>query len=216
MKLLRKELWLASSPLIWLFLLFTGLTLLPGYPLLVGPLFVCPGLFYYFYNTRESNDLLYSALLPLRRSDAVRGKLAFVCLYEGLAFALIAVLTILRMTVLCNDARFGDRVLMPPNPAFLGFVLLMFALFNALFVNGFFRRAQAVAKPFLMFLPAGLLLIVAEEMLPRLPGLAVLRERGVLPLILQCLVLAGGAGVYGLLTRKTLKQCVTAFERMEF
>ena len=39
--LLKKELKLAASPLTWLFLVAAFMTMIPGYPILVGAFFVC-------------------------------------------------------------------------------------------------------------------------------------------------------------------------------
>ena len=44
-KLLRKELKLSASPLSYLFIAFGLMTLLPGYPILVGAFFISFGIF---------------------------------------------------------------------------------------------------------------------------------------------------------------------------
>ena len=56
--LLIKEIRLASSLLSYLFLLFSLMTLIPGYPIMVGSFFVCLGIFQSFQNARETNDIL--------------------------------------------------------------------------------------------------------------------------------------------------------------
>ena len=61
---LYKELHLAASPISWWFLAGALMTLLPGYPILVGSFFICFGVFQSFQHARESNDVLYSVLLP--------------------------------------------------------------------------------------------------------------------------------------------------------
>ena len=90
--LLNKELRLATSPLAWLFLIFSVMTFIPGYPILMGCFFVCLGLFQSFQNARESNDILYTVLLPVRKADAVKAKYISVCFFEILALLLMAVL----------------------------------------------------------------------------------------------------------------------------
>ena len=62
--LLFKELKLSASPITWLFILFGAMFMIPGYPVLCGAFFVTLGIFYSFQAARESNDILYSALLP--------------------------------------------------------------------------------------------------------------------------------------------------------
>ena len=65
--LLIKELRLPTSILSWLFLAFAAMTLIPGYPILLGSFFVCLGIFQSFQTIRENNDVLYTVLLPVER-----------------------------------------------------------------------------------------------------------------------------------------------------
>ena len=50
--LLNKELRLSASPLTYLFTLCAASALLPGYPILVGALLVCLGLFYSLHGVK--------------------------------------------------------------------------------------------------------------------------------------------------------------------
>ena len=68
-KLLRKEIQLAASPLSYFFIGFGLMAFVPGYPILVGSFFVCLGLFQSFQTAREANDLTYTALLPVANRD---------------------------------------------------------------------------------------------------------------------------------------------------
>ena len=95
--LLNKEFRLAASPLSYWFLAGSLMTLLPGYPILMSAFFVCMGIFQSFQNARESNDVLYTLLLPVPKRDLVRGKFAFSCLVQLAGFVLCAALTALRM-----------------------------------------------------------------------------------------------------------------------
>ena len=74
--LLRKELKLSASPLSYLFIAFGLMTLIPGYPILVGAFFISFGIFQSYQTAREANDILYSALLPISKADVVRSKFA--------------------------------------------------------------------------------------------------------------------------------------------
>ncbi|MGO3548708.1 MAG: ABC-2 transporter permease, partial [Paucilactobacillus nenjiangensis] len=57
--LLIKEIQLTSMPITFIFLLFAFMTLIPGYPILMGAFFICLGIFFSFQNGRETNDILY-------------------------------------------------------------------------------------------------------------------------------------------------------------
>lgn len=174
--LLNKELKLAVSPLTWMFLLGAFMTLLPGYPILLSAFFVCLGIFYSFQGYRESNDILYTALLPIRKADAVRAKYLIVLFFQGLAFLVICVLTVLRMTVLSNAGAYLSNFLNNPNPVYLAFVLMVFLSFNTFFVCGFFRTAYKFGWPFIGFVAAAVLLVFLSEILPHVPGLEFLHS----------------------------------------
>ena len=81
--LLYKEFFLATPPLTFLFLGFTAMTFLPGYPILCGAFFVCFGIFQSYQIGREDHDILYTVLLPVKKTDAVRAKYASGCGCRG-------------------------------------------------------------------------------------------------------------------------------------
>ena len=100
LKLLRKEMKLTASILSYLFIAFGLLTFCPGYPILVGAFFVSLGIFQSFQNARETNDILFSTLLPVAKREVVKGKYLFVCFIELCGLLLMGIAVVLRMTVL--------------------------------------------------------------------------------------------------------------------
>ena len=78
-KILLKEMKLSASILSYVFIVFGLMFLLPGYPVLCGVFFTTLGIYQSFQNMRETNDILFSALLPISKEDVVRGKYLFVC-----------------------------------------------------------------------------------------------------------------------------------------
>ena len=168
-KLLSKEIRLAASPLSWIFLVAALMTLLPGYPILMGAFFVCFGLFHSFQNARETNDTLYTVLLPVKKTDCVSAKYVFTCLIQLIGFALMAALTALRMTALAGAAPYVGNALMNATPLFLAFV---------------------------RFGVATLLLVFAGEALHFFPGLAFFNAPGGERPGLQLGILAVAALIY--------------------
>jgi len=169
-KLLNKEIRLAASPLSYWFLAAGLMTLLPGYPILVGAFFVCQGLFQSYQTMRENNDVVYSVLLPVSKADTVKGKFLFALFIEALGFAIMLALTLLRMTVMKDAAVYRSNPLMTANLCFLGAALIIFSLFNLVFIRGFFKTAFYFAKPFITFIILCGVVIIAEEILPHIPG----------------------------------------------
>ncbi len=214
-KLLTKEFRLAASPLSWIFLIAAVMTLLPGYPILMGAFFVCFGIFHSFQNAREANDVLYTVLLPVRKRDYVRAKYAFSCCIQMLGFVLMAALTAVRMTALAGGKPYISNALMNASPVFLAFVLLIFTAFNCLFLGGFFRTAYKLGIPFLCFGIATLVLIFIGEALHFIPGLEFLNAPGGARLGLQFTLLGAAAVVYALGTFLSCRVCMARFEKID-
>lgn len=213
--LLNKELKLATPLLTWLFLAFSLMTLIPGYPILCGAFFVCFGIFQAFQYGREANDILYTVLLPIGKKEAVRAKYLVSCFFELVAFLIMAVLTCVRMTALREVAPYANNALMAANPLFLAFVLLIFASFNFIFLGGFFKTGYGIGKPFVLFIIAAFLLIVIGEILHHLPGLSFLNASAGKGLVPQLLILLAGAGLYAGLTGLSYVRSGETFEKLD-
>ena len=213
--LLSKEIRLAASPLSYVFLVASLMTLLPGYPILMSAFFICFGVFHSFQHAREANDTLYTVLLPVRKRDFVRAKYAFTCMIQLIGFILCAALTAVRMTVLSTAQPYVANALMNATPLFLAFALLIFTAFNVLFVGGFFRTGYKIGMPFLAFGIACLVLITAAEILPHLPGLEFFRVPSGERLGLQSGILAAAAVVYALLNFLACRRAEQRFERID-
>ncbi len=213
--LLNKELRLAASPLSYIFLVGALMTLLPGYPILVGAFFICFGIFHSFQNAREANDTLFTVLLPVKKSDFVRAKFAFSCLIQMMGFALCAALTALRMTALAGAAPYATNALMNASPTSLAFTLLLFAAFNLLFIGGYFKTGYKFGMPFLWFGVAAFALIGIAETLHHLPGLGFLNTPAGERLGLQFAALAVAAFLYAAVTLLACKKAETRFEKID-
>ena len=213
--LLKKEIRLATLPLTWLFIGFAFMTLLPGYPILCGVFFITLGIYQSFQSAREANDVVYSALLPVTKRDVVRGKYGLVVLVELLSFALMAMLTLLRMTLLRDAAIYRQNALMNANPFYLGMVLLLFGLFNVIFVGGFWKTAYKIGKPFVIYVIVTFLVIGAAETLHHVPGLEAVNAFGFDRIPLQLTLLLCGALLYAGMTHLSCRKACADFEKLD-
>ena len=100
--ILRKEVRLGTLTIVYFFVLFGLMFLLPGYPVLCGAFFLTLGLYQNFRYARECNDLVFSALLPIAKQDVVKGKFAFSCIIEMCCFALMLVSALVRIQGKCS------------------------------------------------------------------------------------------------------------------
>lgn len=178
-KLLKKELRLTAAPITYFFLTFALMTLIPGYPILVGRFFITLGIFYTFQMARESNDILYTALLPCKKQDVVRAKYTFCVLIE-----------------------------------LLGWLLILFALFNSVFLGGFFRTAYGLGKPFILYSIAGFAVICLAEALHHFPGMAAMNSKTE-GFGMQLIVLAAGVLLFVGMTALSCRKAQKNFERID-
>ena len=178
-KLLKKELRLTAAPITYFFLTFALMTLIPGYPIFVGRFFITLGIFYTFQMARESNDILYTALLPCKKQDVVRAKYTFCVLIE-----------------------------------LLGWLLILFALFNSVFLGGFFRTAYGLGKPFILYSIAGFAVICLAEALHHFPGMAAMNSQTE-GFGMQLIVLAAGVLLFVGMTALSCRKAQKNFERID-
>lgn len=214
-QLLIKEYKLTSSPLTFFFLAFTSMAMIPGYPILVGAFFVCLGIFYTFQYAREYNDVMYTALLPVAKSDVVKARYSFVITVELIAVGLSTILTLIRMTMLSTVKPYVENPLMNANFVYLGAYLVILALFNLIFVTGFFKTAYYFGKAFIFFSIAAFVVIAIMETLHHLPGLQVLNSTGWNAMGIQAGVLIFGVVIYVLFTVLSLKKSIKQFEQID-
>ena len=213
--LLKKEMRLSALLLTYLFIGFAFMTMLPGYPVLCSVFFINLGLFQSFQSAREANDIVFSALLPVAKRDVVRGKYQFSVMIELCGFALMTVLTLVRMTALSDAALYRRNALMNANPFYLGCALVIFGVFNLIFLGGFFRTAYSLGKPFITYIIVNFLLIGIAEALHHFPGMEALNAFGFDHIGLQLLTLLAGAMLYILLTVMSYNKACENFERID-
>ena len=212
---LNKEMRLSASILSYLFIAFAFMALLPGYPILCSVFFITLGIFQSYQNAREANDIVFSALLPVAKRDVVKGKFLFAVFIELAGVLIMAVLTFIRMTALSGSAVYRQNALMNANPFFLGMALLIFGLFNLIFISGFFRTAYKFAKPFVTYIITAFLMIGAAEALHHIPGLEALNAFGFDHFALQAALMLGGALLYALLTMLAFKRSCAFFDKID-
>lgn len=213
--LLSKEMRLGASVLSYAFIAFAVMTLIPGYPILLGAFFVSLGIFQTFQKWVITNDILYSVMLPVSKSDIIRTKFVFCILIEILSFILMAILTILRMTVLSGADVYVNNALMAANLTFLGFALIIFGFFNLVFVGGFFKTSYKFGKPFILSIIVTFAITIAAEILWHVPGLESLNAMGFDNIGMQAAVLAIGAVLFIVLTFVSVKISISNFEKTD-
>ena len=160
-ELLFKEFKLALHPTSYLFLAIGALLLIPAYIYYVAFIYTCLSIFFLFLIARENKDILFTVSLPVRKRDAVKARCLMVAIIE-LAQTLVAVpFAIIGIRINPNPA--GNIAGIEANMAFFGLVLIMYALFNSIFLPRFYKTATKVSGPLILSSIALAIYITAAE-----------------------------------------------------
>ena len=213
--IIRKELTLSTHALQHFFLLFTLLALIPNYLTLMSAFFVCFGIFHSYQLSRESDDMLYSALLPIRKKDVVKAKYLMACLTQCAAFVLSVGTVAIRIKAIGNNPIYFFSPLVTANLYYLAMFLLICGLFNRVFIPGFFRTTVKIGRPFIYFVIASVIVIGLAEAAHHLPGLKWLNGIAGSDLLRQFPVLLCSIALYALLTLWGEKISVRRFDKLD-
>ena len=213
-KLLYKEMKLTANPLSYWFITFSAITMIPRYPILVSSFFICLGIFYTYQQVRECDDITYTVMLPVRKQDVVTAKYLFVLSIECIAFILCLFLTIIRMRFLGDAAPYVTNQLMNANAAYLGYIMLVFATFNSVFLAGFFKTTYKIGKPFILFCAVATVIIFMGEILHHIPGLESLNDSSNLN-VSQIVIFLLGVAMFKLCTWFSYQKAIKDFERID-
>ena len=213
--LMCKEMKLSAAPISFIFILFSIMTMIPGYPILVGTFFICFGIFQSFQNACMNNDVLYTVLLPIKKTDVVKAKYGFAIIIQMISFAIILILTIIRMTLMSDLVPYANNAMMNANQIYLTGNLLIFALFNLIFVGGFFKTVCKCGKPFLVFSIASFVVITLVEALHHIPGVEALNGTDTMGNITMWLIFAVAVVVYAGVSVMSCKRSIKRFEMVD-
>lgn len=181
--LLYKEFRLALHPLCYLFIiLFPLMALIPSYPLCISFIYVLcayPILFLGANKGQQSNDLLFSTLMPVRKKDIVLARLITVTILQ-------VVFTILFLCFLPLGRLIYESLVQsalssggtPPHisgfsydaaVSLLSFAFIGFALTDLLFFTIYYKNGKSIVlSSLLSILTFSVLVIVFTLLLPEI------------------------------------------------
>lgn len=190
--LLGKELRLAAHPSTYIFIWMGALALIPTYPYGVVFFFGMLGIFQSIMYARETRDIYFTALLPVRKRDAVKAKLLLAAFIQLVQLLLSVPFAFLRTLYLPE----GNPVGMEPNIAWYGFGLMVYGVFDLVYFTQFYKTAYQAGVSFLTALIPVILGIIAIESSVHFPGLGWLDAMNGPALVRQVPILLAGAAVY--------------------
>jgi hypothetical protein len=153
MKLIRKELTLCLNIQAIIFCFLSCTVAIPGWPSMIGILYPLSGLMTIFPRALADQDLQYTAMLPIRKGDVVKGKAWLMVIFEFASLLISVPFAVLKIFVF-NPMSMADE---PDSAAYLnsvaptmgsyGYVLLAFAVFNFILLPWYFKNPQKVNWP---------------------------------------------------------------------
>ncbi|WP_230398931.1 ABC-2 transporter permease [Novisyntrophococcus fermenticellae] len=196
--LLYKELRLAAHPNFYVFTLLGVLVIVPAYPYGMVFLFGCLAPYLTFMYGRETNDIYYSALLPVPKRDTVKAKCLLIVLAQMTQLLISLPFAILRVHILPN----GNPAGIEANVAYYGFGLMVYAIFDVIFLTQFFKTAYKVDRAFLLAIIPASIAVIVMEVVVHFPGFEWLDSVAPGMMLWQLPILALGIIVYtiGILT----------------
>lgn len=208
--LLYKEIRLAAHPNLFIFTLMGPLLLIPGYPYTMVFIFSLIGNFINLMYTRETNDIYYSTLLPLKKSEVVLGKWLVLLLSQLITIVVSIPFAFLRLQLFSQPNPVGIEA----NVAFYGFGLMIFACFNFIFLTSYFRTIYKVGISFLKGLIPATLIAGIVEIIVHFPFLRWLDGVTFSAQLHQLPILAAGIVVYFIAMWATYKISVRHFSQV--
>ena len=176
--LLYKEFKLAMHPLCYVFIFtFPLMILIPSYPIAVGFIYVLscyPILFLGANKGQQSNDLLFSTLLPVRKKDIVLARIITVAFMQ---FAFMAVMSCLYPVALSINVSISEEAVNTPGLGLDGFVSILgiaiigYSIADLIFFPIYYKHGKSIVMSTL-FTILGFIVYLAifTIALPYIPG----------------------------------------------
>lgn len=210
--LLSKQLRLNCHPMTLVFLLAGVFFLIPNYPYTVSFFYVTLGLFFMFMNAREQRDADFAAILPVRKGDTVRAACLFSALIELGALVIAVPFAFLSARINPKGTNLAG---LDANVALFALGLVLFAVFNIVFLPSLYRSGYKVGVSFVKASVCVALVVICDVVLPHIPGLAWLDGTDRDSCLRQLPMLAVCAAVYASLTLLACRWSVKRYEKVD-
>jgi len=211
--LLYKEWRLSINPLFYLITLLSALVLIPNWVYFVAPSYllyiVVPNI---FTTNKAQSDIAFTTLLPVRKRDVVKARVMAIAALEVLQIAVTGL-----FCVLSHYLIHYENFLLNSNAAFIGFVFIMFGVFNLVFFPMFYKTTTKIGIPSIVAIFAATVFAGGIEALALLVPWAKLAFDTPDPttVIYKVITLVVGMVLFALLTVLSYRIAAKRFERVD-
>ena len=225
--LLYKEFKLAMHPICYVFIaVFPLMILIPSYPIAIGFIYVLtcyPILFLGANKGQQSNDLLYSTLLPVRKKDIVLARIFTVTIMQ---FAFIAIMSCLYpLALLIQDKIHISDPTMSLVPGLgldayvsvLAIAIIGYAVADLIFFPIYYRNGKSIVMSTL-FTILGFVMYIAifTIAIPYIPGMSWYTDLLTNNLGVQFIILGASLLIYILIHIIVYKVSSKKLEKVDF
>ena len=211
MTLLYKEIRLAAHPSSIVFAFLGCLVLVPSYPYSVIFMFGCFAPCITFLNARETNDVWYTAVLPVTKQESVLGKCLLVVIFQ-----LFQLLFSIPFALMRNVLQIANNpVGLDATVAWYGFGFILYAVFDLVFLAAFYKSGYKVGRSFILAAIPMVFLMAAIEAASYIPALVWLDSCQPEHLLMQLPILIAGIVCYGVLVPLAYRISAKRFEKVD-
>lgn len=211
MTLLYKEMRLVAHPTSIVFAFLGCLVLVPSYPYSVIFMFGCLAPYITFLNARETNDVWYTAVLPVTKRESVLGKCLLVVFFQLFQLLFSIPFALLRNTM--NIAN--NPVGLDATVAWYGFGFILYAVFDLVFFPTFYKSGYKVGKSFIFAAIPMVFLMIAIEVTAHIPIFVWMDSHQPEHLLIQLPILIVGIVCYGVLVPLAYQISAKRFEKVD-
>lgn len=211
--LLLKELKLSAHPTLFIFMTFPCMLLIPNYPYTVTYFYITLSVFFTCMMGRENHDIQYTMMLPISKSDVVKGRFLFTLLAELTSLVISIPFIIIRQTVYTTPNLGG----MDANLSLIGLAMLVYAVFNVIFFIKYYKDVKKPGVSFVFASVAEFLLIIVLEVLDHATPFFIdeLDTADSKYILVKIIFVVICAAVYAVSAMLTCKKCVKSFEALD-
>jgi hypothetical protein len=160
---------------------------------------------------RETNDIYYTALLPVKKRAIVKSKVALVVLSQLVQLSVSLPFAVLRLGLIPD----GNPAGIEANVAYYGFGLMIYTVFNVIFLTHFFKSGYNVGWSFLYAIIPATLGVLIMEIVVHFPQFAWLDSVENAMLLRQLPILLTGLIVYILGIIATYRVSAKRFDQVD-
>jgi hypothetical protein len=209
--MLYKEIRLSAHPNLFIFTLLGMLVIVPAYPYGMVFIFGCLGPYITMMYGRETNDIYYTALLPVKKTDIVKAKCLLFVLAQMTQILISLPFAILRVYILPD----GNPAGIEANLAYYGFGFIIYAVFNMIFLTTFFKTAYKAGKAFLLAIIPATFCMILMEVLVHFPKFKWLDSTKAYDLLKQSPILVIGIVFYTIVMLLTYRVSANRFKKVD-